>query len=161
MKSMRSLAVAAALLFAIAGTPAFAGNLDTILTDYESVRAALARDDAAGLASLGRTIGAAAQRELETSKGEAAARLSSLRDAAAQLAASSGDLAASRKAFASLSKSVLDILAASPEMAKGKFVYACPMVKGYGKWVQAKKEIENPYYGTRMLRCAVPAKPEA
>lgn len=158
---MKSLARATVLLLAFATAPALASNLDRILSDYESVRAALAKDDASRLAPLARTIGAAAQRELDTADGAAATRLASVRDAAAKLEKADGDLSASRAAFAALSRGVLAILASSPGLARGKFVYACPMVKGYGKWVQAKKEIENPYYGASMLRCAVPATPDS
>ncbi len=146
MTMIRTLAAALFLLIA-AGTPAAATNLDSLLADYESVRASLASDDASTVPATAKRIAAAATRE----------KIEPIRAAALKLAEAKGDLAASRAAFAPLSKGVINLLAASPELAKGKFVYACPMVKGYGKWVQAKKEIENPYKGSAMLRCAIPA----
>ena len=42
---------------------------------------------------------------------------------------------------------------AEPSHKKGRYVFYCPMVKGYQKWVQVDKKISNPYMGTRMLEC--------
>jgi hypothetical protein len=148
----------AALVALLAAAPAVAGDAETILANYESVRAGLARDDASGAPALARKIAVAAARALKDAKGDARSELDAIRAAAVQLEEAGGDLAASRAAFAPLSEGIVGLLKASPELASGTFMYACPMVKGYGQWVQVKKEIENPYKGSSMLRCAVPVK---
>jgi hypothetical protein len=146
------------LAAALGAVPAAAGNLDVLFEDYEAVRAALAKDDASGIRPPANRIVSAVEAELKNRKDDAAKPLSAIRTAARDLARSEGNLVAARAAFAPLSKGVLDLIAASPKLAEGKFLYVCPMVKDYGKWVQARKEIENPYMGSAMLRCAVPVK---
>ena len=155
---MNPIKTATSALFALllSAAPGMAGNVEGLLARYESVRAMLAKDDASGLPTVARKIGSAAERELGQRKPRAGNELEMIRDAARALERANGTLAESRAAFASLSRGVVALLAAEPELASGRFVYACPMVKGYGRWVQVRKEIENPYKGAAMLRCAVP-----
>lgn len=147
------------LTIAAGAAPAAASaDRQSILANYESIRARLAHDDASGVPSLAAEITAAA-RALAKRNVPEKEELKLILDGSRRLEEARGDLHASRVAFASLSEGVVGLLAARPELSEGRFLYSCPMVKGYGRWVQTKKEIENPYYGAAMLRCAVPATP--
>ncbi|HSN68921.1 MAG TPA: hypothetical protein VLV48_06730, partial [Thermoanaerobaculia bacterium] len=127
-----------------------------ILAHYESIRARLAQDDASGVPSLAGAISAAAARALTKRDIAEKKEIELILAGSRELAEARGDLHASRVAFASLSRGVVALIAAQPELGEGRFLYSCPMVEGYSRWVQAKKEIENPYKGSAMLRCAVP-----
>lgn len=145
------------LLLALSAATALAGGLspvDEALGHYEAIRASLARDEAAPVAALASKLAATSRQAASESKEDRKALLAIAASAEA-LAKSSNELAATRLAFADVSRDVLALVAANPELRDGKFVYSCPMVKGYGKWLQEEKAIENPYYGSKMLRCAV------
>lgn len=64
-------------------------------------------------------------------------------------------LSAQREAFAGLSARMVAHLEKAP-LRKGKvFVQFCPMARG-GKgatWLACKRQINNPYFGDKMLRC--------
>lgn len=66
----------------------------------------------------------------------------------------SQDLAGQRKYFEEVSQEMYKALKASNE-AKGLYKQYCPMAfNGKGAfWLSDKKQIANPYYGDRMLRC--------
>ena len=66
----------------------------------------------------------------------------------AQAAANTGDIAATRERFKSLSE-----LATKMELPKDYAVALCPMYKGGSKWVQKKGTLANPYFGKTMLTC--------
>ena len=146
-------------LFALAlpaASAAASADHEVILGNYESARAALAKDDASAVPPLAAKIAMAASRALETREVREKEEIELILAGSRRLEEARGNLQASRAAFAALSRGVVALLAARPELAEGRFHYSCPMVKGYGQWVQAKKEIENPYKGSAMLRCAVP-----
>lgn len=67
------------------------------------------------------------------------------------------DLETARTRFAGVSGSLIDLIDRSPvsEGAAGLFVAHCPMAMGGqgASWIQSDREIRNPYYGARMLRC--------
>ena len=70
--------------------------------------------------------------------------------AQAQTAADAPDLVALRKAFKTLSESVIKM-----ELPAGYGVVFCPMydnMKG-GSWVQKRGTVANPYFGSTMLTC--------
>ena len=120
--------------------PAAASPYDGVLAAYEKVRVQLAADAGAGLAA----------RELA-----AQAKAAGLAD----LAASAGTLAQTatmdeaRTAFATVSQHVVALIATNPDLARGRHVFECPMVKGYNKWVQVSQDMANPYMGKAMLAC--------
>ena len=68
--------------------------------------------------------------------------------AAADKIAAAADLKATRAAFGDLSDAVIALAGTAPGDAKRAY---CPMVKKY--WLQKGEKIENPYYGSDMLRC--------
>ena len=58
-----------------------------------------------------------------------------------------------RVAYGDLSRAVVAIIATDASLMQGRFLFECPMAKGYKRWVQVKPEMENPYMGQRMLAC--------
>lgn len=59
------------------------------------------------------------------------------------------DVAAQRKQFESLSASMITLVKAT-KPAKS-YVQYCPMVDA--SWLSDRKEVRNPYYGDKMLKC--------
>lgn len=59
------------------------------------------------------------------------------------------DVAAQRKQFESLSASMITLVKAT-KPAKS-YVQYCPMVNA--SWLSDRKEVRNPYYGDKMLKC--------
>lgn len=70
------------------------------------------------------------------------------------IVAVASDLAARRKAFGSLSLSMASNIKGTLESGE-IFVAFCPMAnKNTGAyWLSAEKEIKNPYFGDKMLKC--------
>ena len=64
-----------------------------------------------------------------------------------------GNIEKERSLYGDLSKEIVALLIKHPEFQKGRFLYQCPMVIGYPKWVQNTDKIENPYMGQSMLAC--------
>ena len=125
-----------------------------VLEDYERLRALLANDKLEGLAALSASISARAT-ELGGSFPEAhKPRLGALAARSTELAKASADsMKATRLAFGELSRELVQLLAASDALKKGRHVFECGMADGYQKWVQPAEEIENPYMGQAMLTC--------
>jgi Cu(I)/Ag(I) efflux system membrane fusion protein len=114
---------------------------DGVLGAYEKVRAQLAADAGSSLA--------ARQLAVEADK----AKLPEL-SASAQKLSEAATLDAARAEFADVSKHVVALIAAHPDLARGRHVFECPMVKGhYNKWVQVSDDLANPYMGKAMLAC--------
>jgi hypothetical protein len=74
--------------------------------------------------------------------------------AAAKIAATSS-LNDQRKAFASLSKEMTTLVKASTLSMGEVYLEFCPMANGNtgAYWLSNQKEIKNPYFGDRMLKC--------
>ena len=68
-----------------------------------------------------------------------------------------GDLDAAREAFGELSRALIALLSEDPSLQEGRYVYECPMVDGYKKWVQVSEGTSNPYMGRKMLECGTEA----
>jgi hypothetical protein len=62
--------------------------------------------------------------------------------------------------FGELSKAVLSLLVANPNLAKGRVVVECPMTSTYKKWLQTDEKVRNPYYGSTMVECGTVSKLE-
>ena len=65
----------------------------------------------------------------------------------------STDVAAQRKIFNGLSDNMYAYVKSSTNHEAPIFRQYCPMVNAY--WLAAEKEINNPYYGSKMLHCGV------
>jgi hypothetical protein len=79
------------------------------------------------------------------------------KEAAAEAAtiSASSNIAEQRKSFASLSTAMTGIIKASKLSAGSLYVAYCPMANDHegAYWLSNEKEIKNPYFGDRMLRC--------
>lgn len=69
----------------------------------------------------------------------------------AEALAKAKDLAAARKAFRSLSESLIRFAKAGSIPAGTLYEVYCPMAKA--GWLQADKTVRNPYFGQAMLSC--------
>jgi membrane fusion protein, copper/silver efflux system len=129
------------------GTP-----LDDVLDGYEQVRAALAADDlATAKGAAADKVTPAAAAALAAAAGPEA-HVKTIQDSAGAIAAAA-DIRGARAAFGDLSKATISLLSEKPELQTGRFLFMCPMVKGYQKWVQWDAQLKNPYYGKEMLMC--------
>lgn len=120
------------------------------LSQYESVRAALAADDLAAT----RKAAAAVATESNAAPAEPLTPEQRERQAAftatVKKIASADSLEAARDAFKQLSKRAVHLVEGKP----GYHVAHCPMVPNKeGVWVQTSMEISNPYFGKAMLTC--------
>jgi hypothetical protein len=120
------------------------------LSQYESVRAALASDDLAATkkAATGIVTGskAAPSEPLTPEQKERQVAFA----ATVNKIASADSLAAARDAFKQLSKRAVHYADGKP----GYYVAHCPMVaNNEGDWVQNSTAIANPYFGKEMLTC--------
>jgi hypothetical protein len=135
-----------------AAQPVAAATLDsakaeTMLGDYEVLRAALAADKLDQAPALAVKLAASAK----------AAKQKQIAGAASSIkAGQSGDDL--RRAFGEISKSLVALLVAHPNLAAKRHIFECSMAQGYQKWVQTRAELENPYMGGRMLRCGSASK---
>jgi len=118
------------------------------LSQYETLRAALAADDLSAAKKAAETIASNAPAATLAKEGEtqhAAAYI----DAAKKLA-SADSLDAARDAFKVISKRAVHLASSQ----KGYYHAHCPMVPNEeGNWVQTTKKISNPYLGKKMPTC--------
>ena len=129
-----------------------AGVMAEVLKGYEDVRRALAADDVA--AAHERAV--ALKRSTDALNAETAApppQAAALAAAAGGLVLGESDLVKARAAFGELSRAVVAVVAADPSLQPGRFLFQCPMAKGYQRWVQLEEKMANPYMGKRMLEC--------
>jgi hypothetical protein len=124
------------------------------LAKYETLRDGLAKDSTAGLADAASALAADARKAAQGASGAAKSSLESLAAAAdAFKAKPESDIEGLRVAFSDVSKHTVGVLVAAPSLQQGLFVFQCPMVKGYQKWIQTSDGIKNPYMGAKMLEC--------
>lgn len=133
------------------------GPLGVVLQGYEELRRDLAADQVTTLPAIAARIQAAAL-QLQTEKKPAAEDLVKGAQALTALGATP-DMKQARVAYGELSRGVVGAVAAEPALQAGRFLFECPMAKGYQRWVQLEEKMANPYMGKRMLECgtAVPA----
>ena len=129
------------------------------LAAYDRVGGILARDETAGLGPLARELHTILQ-QAASAKGPAEQTKAQLAAAAgaAEKLAQAGDLPSARASFAALSEALIAVVAADPRLEEGWFVFECPMVEGFGGWIQSSERLENPYMGPSMLTCGNPAE---
>lgn len=122
----------------------------TFLSQYESVRAALAADDLAAVKRA--AVGIVTESKAATTEPltpEQQERQASFAATVKKLAMADS-LAAARDAFKLLSKRAIHYA----EGKEGYYIANCPMVpKDEGNWVQTSKSVSNPYFGKAMLTC--------
>ncbi|MFD1140831.1 DUF3347 domain-containing protein [Larkinella insperata] len=151
MKFLRNLTAVIALFVVSLG--ASAQTTKAALTAYLSVKEALVATD-------GAKANAKARELVSTLNQITAARLSAADQKALAAAKSSAasisktvEVDLQREQFETLSKSMI-ALSKSTKPAKA-YVQFCPMAaEGKGAfWLSDKKEVANPYYGSKMLKC--------
>ena len=137
----RFLALALVLVALIAvAAPLQAAEVPAPLLDaYLKIGTALAGDQTDGVPAAAKALAA----EAKKLGASGAATL-----AAAEKIAAAADLKATRTAFGDLSDAVIALAGTASGGAKRAY---CPMAKKY--WLQKGDKIENPYYGSQMLRC--------
>ena len=123
------------------------------LVYYEEIRAALARD-AGGEVPANALLLAKAAQQAAAGSSDTRAELQALGATAEKLGAiSNSDMRSLRGAFGEVSRAVVSLIVADESLANNRYIFRCPMTRGYKKWVQTSAELENPYMGTRMLNC--------
>jgi hypothetical protein len=133
--------------------------VDALLAPYLGVASALADDEAAKAQAWTPALAQSARLLAETAAGgplEAHAR--SLHEAARGLGGQ--PIEEMRQRFRSLSHAVIALLGrVPPSRAAGAnlHVVRCPMYPG--EWVQAGKEVANPFYGSAMRACGETPRP--
>jgi Cu(I)/Ag(I) efflux system membrane fusion protein len=134
------------------GTPA-----QNLVNAYIALQSKLAKDDAAGAKAAFVSLQNALKAKDLGLDGALEKKLSS---AAAQ-GASAAKLSDARVAFASVTEAMLAYLGASKNPLNTSLNVAhCPMAldnKG-AKWLQVGETLENPYFGSEMLRCGTVEK---
>ena len=160
MNRFEKTLIALAALAVVTLSPSLAADaFDPVLGPYDGIHQSLAADSTDGVAeqaaSLAKELDALATGltadeagvsgdELDAVKGH----VSDAASAAKELAAA-GDIEAARDAFGDLSEALVAWRTLSDS---GPAVAYCPMVKKH--WLEADAEtLENPYYGSSMLRC--------
>lgn len=129
-------------------------SLETALLAYDDVRQALVSDDLKATSGpalrTAQALKAALQdRALPTPVQEV---LEHGQEAAAQLGRADS-LAAARVQFSDLSRALIALLGSDARLAAGRQLFSCPMVDGYGYWLQTDQALANPYMGQQMLTC--------
>ncbi|QYM78241.1 DUF3347 domain-containing protein [Horticoccus luteus] len=125
----------------------------TLLRAYLEIQTALAADDLSAARLAAESLLASAAKAPE---------LTSL-TAPVKNIAHAADLASARKSFLAASHEMIRLVE-TPGVPGGEKLYLahCPMAFGGtgGDWLQSDKTVNNPYYGSRMLRCGT-VKPVA
>jgi hypothetical protein len=133
-------------------SPQTMAKVEQVLTDYEALRAALAADKIEEAAGLMEALAVSGEVGLAAAPAPIAEVLQLISKTAREMAPAQNEKGV-RHGFGLLSQSVVRLLSENKDLAKGRFIFECPMVVGYGKWVQLSEQLENPYMGSKMLRC--------
>lgn len=124
---------------------------------YEKIRSHLAEDKLEGVSKEAERLAKFSERAADRAQETLKARFEAAAKAAGKVQAAK-DLAQARLGFGEISREFVEILRADPTLARGRYVYRCPMVKkGYALWVQTEKAVSNPYMGKAMVTCGVDA----
>jgi hypothetical protein len=150
MKMMKTILLAAAVgFFADAGVraaddPALTAPVKSVYDHYLKIQADLASDSLTGVAENAEAITTAVQGDAKILPAEVGAQAEAL--------AKAKDLRKARAAFEPLSNLLIKYLA--DHKAKGAYVEVyCPMARA--SWLQADKNVKNPYFGPPMSGCGV------
>jgi hypothetical protein len=167
MKTLAAIVVvvvAAACFAACSAAPAKvaavkpAGSVGTVLEGYEKLRVALADDRVDVVLATAQSVEAAGRTMIDEKKTGGPEVLGGA--SAIVALGDKPDLEKARLAFGELSKGVVVVVAADATLQPGRFLFTCPMAKGYQRWVQIEQPVmANPYMGKRMLVCGEPVSP--
>ncbi len=133
-------------------SPEAIASLVVLLTHYDQVHLALTTDKTDGITTSGVAMAESALAARPLIRDETlAAVLSDLETKGRKLG--EGDIEAIRLTYGELSKSLVALVSASAPLREGRFVFECPMARGYQKWIQKEPSLRNPYFGAAMLTC--------
>ena len=121
-------------------------SLDPVLTAYYKVKNALVESDAKTVATEAKELAGLLEKAQKVVGDEAYQ--------AAQAMATSTDIEAQRTQLGSLTAGVYQAVKKGKPEEAVYYAY-CPMANGNngGYWLSEKKEIANPYFGSKMLKC--------
>jgi Cu(I)/Ag(I) efflux system membrane fusion protein len=145
-----SIIATASLLMGMAAhaadNPALSESAKSVYTHYLKIQGELAKDSLAGVGENANAIAKAVRGDETKTLPPAVAEQ-------AETVAKAKDIAAAREAFKPLSKSLIKYLADN-KVPKGTYyeVY-CPMARA--SWLQANKDVNNPYMGKEMAGCGI------
>jgi Cu(I)/Ag(I) efflux system membrane fusion protein len=148
MKMMKTILFAAAVgLLAGVGAratdnPALTGPVKSVYDHYLKLQADMANDSLTGVAENANAITKAVQSDAKMLPAEVGAQAEAL--------AKAKDLRTARAAFKPLSDTLIKYLADHKARSAYVEVY-CPMARA--SWLQADKNVNNPYMGQAMSRC--------
>lgn len=131
--------------------PAVRKHVDSVAKSYLVVQKLLAQDKLKGISAELKKIREAANALAETGEGEVAEQATTI---AKHADMQPKDLKAARAGFKPLSSAVIglvNLVPPSATVAPVLYEATCPMAKA--NWLQATKEIYNPYMGREMLNC--------
>jgi hypothetical protein len=130
--------------------PSAPPELAPVLAAYEELRAGLAADRSVTQAA---SKARAAAEQAGSTATKAKPRLDAIARSAGALEQAGADLEAQRLKFGDVSRELIGLAQLEPALQQDRFVYECPMARGYRKWVQSTPQIDNPYMGKSMLQC--------
>lgn len=124
------------------------GEIDLILSDYFRIQSALAGDTTSGIDAAAKSIEKKTA-VIDPDIAEIQKLIGEIRSAAQKIQGQ--DIETARAVFFDLSRPLLVYLNQFHSNREAVYRFYCPMAqKG---WLQAEKEIKNPYYGSSMLAC--------
>ena len=133
--------------------------VEKLLTSYEKVRGILAQDSIEGIAPAAEQMKAALA-QLRSPQLMPAERKDAYEEKLAELERCVAvlpppDLESARKQFGAISAALIDLFKSfPPPLEQPLHVVHCPMwTKSPANWLQAEKEIQNPFMGQQMLSC--------
>lgn len=131
------------------------GNPETVLYDYFNLKDALVGDDNSKSKELGATL-AKSFENLDISKYSETQKtdLKDIIEDAVEHAKhiSESDIDHQREHFKVLSKDITDMVVITGTK-NTLYQQFCPMYDGGSAWLSKTKEVYNPYYGSKMLKC--------
>lgn len=132
------------------------GSSETVLNDYFNLKDALVADDNSKAKEFGVTLAKslASLEILSNYSGKQKADLKDIIEDAVEHAEhiSESDIAHQREHFKVLSKDIADIVAITGTK-NTLYQQFCPMYDGGSAWLSMSKDVKNPYYGSKMLKC--------
>lgn len=147
MKKVKTILLAAVIgLLGSAGAradnPALTAPVKSVYGHYLKIQASLAKDSMTGVAANADAIAKAVQTDAKALPSAVATE--------AETVAQASDLKSARAAFKPLSNSLIQYLA--DHKARDAYVQVyCPMARA--SWLQADKNVDNPYLGQEMPTC--------
>ncbi len=142
IRRLAVLGIVALALNTAANVSASAADVPNAMVEaYLRIQAALAGDSIKGVTAEAATIAQQAQ-----PMGPAGQPIA----AAAKRIGAATDVKAARAVFGDLSDAMIAAVNGTSAAKDVRMAY-CPMAKKY--WLQKGSQIENPYYGSEMLRC--------